>query len=339
VAVPAVARAQAAPAATAPAATAPAATAPAATAPAATAPAATAPSPPLPVVTACVRSLPPAAYTRVPVFVHAEVVDAADSAARPAVDALAAEVARRTRARVWPTAAAAAAAESAGRLAPADSTPGWPALAWAGLRPLRVVARRGGALAWAAPTADPGLDPALAGADTAAAALLAQALGDARGAGAGVPDAAVRGDSLPFELRLAHPEVRGRTRVWGSVPARGASGVFSLAVPWRDHAQITDSHIDLRYPAAAQRRGRQGALLLEFVVGADGRVEDATVRASAPPASALAPGVPAVGPEDPDGFAAAARRAVVGARWLPAFVGGCPVRERIALPLAFTLSR
>jgi outer membrane biosynthesis protein TonB len=286
-----------------------------------------------------VRSLPPAAYTRVPVFVHAEVVDAADSAARPAVDALAAEVARRTRARVWPTAAAAAAAESAGATGAGRLDP---RLAGARVGGAAAAARGGPArraLAWAAPTADPGLDPALAGADTAAAALLAQALGDARGAGAGVPDAAVRGDSLPFELRLAHPEVRGRTRVWGSVPARGASGVFSLAVPWRDHAQITDSHIDLRYPAAAQRRGRQGALLLEFVVGADGRVEDATVRASAPPASALAPGVPAVGPEDPDGFAAAARRAVVGARWLPAFVGGCPVRERIALPLAFTLSR
>jgi hypothetical protein len=197
-----------------------------------------------------------------------------------------------------------------------------------------VVARRGGALAW---RVERGEAPDTAAADTAGAALLARALAGAVAERAVfVADDAVRGDSLAFELRLVRPEVEGAARAIRPVRVRNPSPAFSLAVAWGRAAAAAPGSLALRYPEAVMRAGYQGSVTLQFVVDTGGRAEPRTVRALWPE------GTPR--PTGSDGeayraFVAEARAAVLRARFTPALEAGCPVRQLVQQPLAWSLVR
>jgi hypothetical protein len=281
----------------------------------------------------CVRRAPRDAYTRVPVFVHAELADSADRAARNSVDLVAQQVAERVRALVWAAAAGdAPPADTATTLPPADTL-----LDARGLRgALRVVARRGGggAPAWRVARGE-GLDTLSA--DTAGAALLARALGAAVACREIlILDDVMRGDSLAFDLRFARPVVEGAARVLRPVRVRNPLPAFSLAVPYETQAAAVPGSIALRYPGSAQRTGYEGVVILQFVVGADGRAEPRTIRDLWPPGR---PRLVGGNLRAYDTFVAAARTAVAGASFTPATVAGCPVRQLVQQPLAWTLNR
>jgi hypothetical protein len=280
----------------------------------------------------CARPAPPSAHTRVPVFVHGEVVDTADRAARGTVDLMAQDVADRVRALVWAAAAGAAPpADTASTLPPADTL-----FDGRGLRgALRVVARRGGAApVWRVVR---GREVDTSAVDTAGAALLARALAAAVAAGEVlIPDAALRGDSLAFELRLVRPKVEGPARVLAPVRVRNPSPAFSLAVPWERTAAPVPGSVDLRFPEDARRLGYEGRVTLEFVVGADGRADARTIRELWP---AGAPRPTGYDREAYQAFVAAARGAVARARFAPALAAGCPVRQLVRQPLEWRLNR
>jgi hypothetical protein len=151
-----------------------------------------------------------------------------------------------------------------------------------------------------------------------------------------VPDDAMRGDSVAFELRFERPHVEGAARALRPVRVRNPTPAFSLAVPWERQAAAVPGTVQLRYPTETQRAGYTGLLRLQFVVGADGRAEPGTLRDVWPS------GTPRPAGRDGEAyraFVAAGRSAVAGARFTPAAVAGCPVRQLVELPLAWTLDR
>ncbi len=81
---------------------------------------------------------------------------------------------------------------------------------------------------------------------------------------------------------------------------------------------------DLTYPPAAWNDGLQGWAVFDFVVGADGRVNQQLVRLVAASDSV---------------FAAPAERAVRAARFAPATKGGQPVAKLVRLPVYFQIDR
>lgn len=275
---------------------------------------------------ACVRAIPRSAYVRVPVLVYGEVADSLDRAARMSVDLAAQAVARNVRLALWGSGAALARADSAGRLPSADSLFEERALEGG----VRLVARRGGAVTWR-PVVPPGAERA----DSAAALLLADAVGVTRGAGdLLVPDAFLRGDSLVFYLEHVRPySAAGGER--HLVTRRNPAPAFELGVPPEKQAGL-NGRLSVRYPSELQSRGFVGKVIVRFVVDTAGRAEMSTLR-DAYPAEAASLDRTKRGAYDL--FLGAVRGAVQEARFFPADVGGCPVRRLVQLPVTFSLRR
>ena len=81
---------------------------------------------------------------------------------------------------------------------------------------------------------------------------------------------------------------------------------------------------DLKYPADLRMMGIQGRVVLQFVIGLDGRVEPRTITLVS---------------ADDVGFISPAREALVTARFRPGRVGGRPVRTLANLPFDFKIRR
>ena len=271
---------------------------------------------------ACVQALPDSAFHRAAVFVHGEVLDSGDARARPAVDLIAQEVSTHVRAAL---ATAPATADAAQRLPAIDS-------AFGRVYPegrVSVVARRDGRVTWRSTTRRD--------ADRRPIELVERGLAAAHAAGdVLIANDVIRGDSLAFELafvfaRLARP---GEPR--DTLRTRNPAPLFTALVPQEKQAATRPGTINLRYPASLQAGGFEGRVLLEFVVDTTGRADRGTVRDASPStAAALAPGLRGAYEQ----FVRSARDAVVDARFYPAEVGGCRVRQLVRLPLAWTLNR
>ena len=276
---------------------------------------------------ACVRGQPPSARRRVPVFVYGEVVDTLDRAARPTVDLAVQAVARFVRVALWGSRAAADAADSAGRLPAADSLLRARALTGG----VRVTVHKGGRISWYL-TAPPGG----AAADSAAALLLARAVQTARDSNdLFVPDDLLRGDSLVFDLEHAFPMPDSTGAIVRRVTVRNPAPVFTvLVLAEREAAPRGPLSID--YPASMQARGFEGRMVVQFVIDTLGRAEPETFRDANPTVEAsLAPDLR--GPYRL--FLNAVRDAVVRARFEPARLGRCAVRQLVRQPVAFSLRR
>ncbi len=91
-----------------------------------------------------------------------------------------------------------------------------------------------------------------------------------------------------------------------------------------DEPPVLLSHPAPRYPAVLRQAGIEGRVLVEAVLGADGRAEPGSLRviASAHPL-----------------FAAEAERVVLAAQYRPARVAGRAVRVRVAVPVSFAMTR
>jgi TonB family protein len=85
-------------------------------------------------------------------------------------------------------------------------------------------------------------------------------------------------------------------------------------------AELTGGTPAIVYPDSLHRANVRGEATLEFVVGADGKVDWRTLRV-----------VSATHPL----FAEALRQALSAARWLPARAGGSPVAQLVVLPAVF----
>lgn len=268
---------------------------------------------------ACVRALPGSAFTRLPVYVYAEVADSADRAARPAVDLVADAVAGRLRTALG---------GGAGTLPAADSLMWQMDLAGG----LRVTAARDGRVSWRDADAPTGVDSS-----AVSERLLDRALRTLADAGElFVPAELFRGDSLVYELRLVHPERDAGGRQ--VVRRRNPAAAFTLSVAPEVQAEARPGEIgrNVRYPAQLQAGGFQGHVVVEFVVDSAGRADPATVRdPNAHVTRTLAPELRQAYRD----FFAAGRQAVLKTRFAPATVGGCAVRQRVRQPMTWALAQ
>jgi hypothetical protein len=274
-------------------------------------------------VEACLGAIPADALTRVPVYLLAAVRDSATGAILPGADILTDVVARRVRAMLG--------------AAPTVLPMGEPVVGWRDVhRDVVVTVSRDGDFSWRAsddqPTPRPG-ESTSGSTSSPAAELVMRALAAAHASGERLPwPAGADADRMEFSLGLVHGQP---TREGAIVPPRlrVSIPVFSLAVPWSSPVSVTRPP-RIGYPDELARMGISGTIVLEYVVGTDGRADTETLhdvwRSSEPyPRGEMGHAY--------RGFIATVKRALPAARFEPARVGGCVVRQLVQQPFVFGL--
>lgn len=268
--------------------------------------------------TTCTDHLPPSVFNRVTVFAYVHVDQGANRDVRFAAENflpdVAAAVARLLRA-------------PAGALPNADSIVDW---RWAD-GSIRVTAFGDGRMTWqtgAAPHPD------------GATQLLARALASADSAGARVQLFAVGGkappDSIVFWIKTGHPTVSDAGEVTPPKIEGAAIPVFTRSIPWEDYADLNPGMRPPEYPEAALENGAEASVIVEFVIDTSGRVRQSTVREKWP--AHIPPLKGELGPYWGE-FVRAVHDALLGYRYFPARLGGCPVSQLVTQRFGFTIGR
>ena len=271
---------------------------------------------------ACLDSIPLSELTRVVVYMTASVSDSIRGVSPQLLagaDQMAQSVSEAVRRLLG----------ARGDIVPA----GEPALTWKDINDgVAVVARRDGTFGWRFDTAS---DPDTTMLYGRAAVLLGRALDSVRASGDGLLwDPTVQRDSLMFGLRFVPPSVGRDGLVTPPTLQRAAIPTMTLAVPWEE--PVANARMPLpQYPPRLREMNYQGAVLMQFVVDEEGAVLEKTVRDVRPRWA------PAFVGSDGDAyglFVQAVRRALQSARYDPARVGGCPVRQQVEQPFTFALT-
>ena len=144
--------------------------------------------------------------------------------------------------------------------------------------------------------------------------------------------AAATGDTIDFTIALRAAEVDGSGRVYPVHVLLGIP-VMSLDVTTEDPVRVLKAPT-IDYPSYSQAGHATGVVLLQFVVDTSGRADMSTVKDLWPknkprPVDETA--------EFYREFRRAAERAIADARYIPAKIGGCPVRQTVQQPFNFAL--
>jgi TonB family protein len=261
----------------------------------------------------CLATLPETALQRVPVYLEASATDTISRSVLPGVDLLIQLTAARVRTALGATSSEVPRADDHLRWHQLDGV-------------LSLVVHRDGRFVWTLSPrrdrTDPHFQPSMKLVEDA---LLALRDGGER---IFVPEELVF-DSVTVELNYQWPSV-SRTGAVGKVLARAAFPVFTLRVPWLEPVQVVHQP-RVRYPEGPRMGNAQGNVLLQFIVDTTGRAQMSTVREL---------GKPRLGPELHEyyrAFVAAAKDALHNARFSPAQLGGCNVKQLVQLPFAFRL--
>ena len=269
----------------------------------------------------CFDSIPPSALTRVVVYTHASLPAPLDQREQPllaSIDVFAQTVASTVRAQLH---------------ARSDELPtGEPALSWRTIEPsVLVFAYRDGHYRgeiargrWSISTTG-----------AAGAELLLRAMDSLRAGGdAFFWDSSVPGDSIAFTVAFAVPSISmGGKQTMPAV--RAGFPTATLLVPSEEPVRVLERQRPY-YPPTLQRTGYRGNLVVEYQVDTTGRVNEETLHDVWPgdrPRPVGSEGI-AYG-----GFLVAVRRALLGSRFEPARVGGCPVPQLVTQPFIFSLRR
>lgn len=259
----------------------------------------------------CLATIPSSELTRVPVFATVEMADGLQHSVPPDLANTLQAVADRARGLVSSR---------------SDTLPaGEPALTW---RDLGGVVRG----VW---HRDGRLTSSVAGDSSRGIGLLARALDTAQGAGDTFmvwPDT-VRADSLVFYFSLVRPMV-DTTGTVHAVTQRPIVPLFSVAAPRQRPVAWLARGTMAPYPRDAFRAGATGIVVLQFVVDTAGRADTTTFRDIWPGDSPRPSGPSA---EYYNGFLDTARRSIATARYIPARIGRCPVRQVVREPFTFDI--
>jgi hypothetical protein len=261
----------------------------------------------------CFATLPDSLLTvRDTVYLHALILDPTARALLVQADLLAQRVAYRLRRLLG------------GRL---DSLPaGEPAVTWRTAigGNLRVKAQRDGGATWQEllPMPFP---------DTVGTRLLARAVDSVVAHGEMVawpPE--VKRDFVEIRLALTHSAEPSFAQAIGAgFPA------FLLRRPAEERPQLL-AHPPVHYPEEMRQAGIEGHLVVRVIIDAQGRPEPGSIQFVWPE-----------GRPRPSGrelaeyleFAEVSRDVVLGSRYEPGRLGGCPLRTRVEIPLNYTVVR
>lgn len=263
----------------------------------------------------CLYRIPSKAFKRVPVLLEAT-ADSLSSPVLGAADFFAQSVAFRLREMAGGTDAG---------LAEADSMVWWPSLRGE----VRVTVHRSGPLTWRVPEWS-------AGADTlrnSALALLLNAVSQvvAGGENVAMPEG-LSGDSVVFGLALVNPTVTGEGKIL-PLRVRQATPVFTIAMPREEPVAIL-RHPDVSYPELSRTLRTIGNVQLSFAVDRYGRLDMSTVKEVWP---ASVPRQTGSLLHSYEAFLAAVKRALPSAKFAPASIGGCPVKQTVSQSFEFLL--
>lgn len=260
---------------------------------------------------ACLAAIPAESMQRVTVYLAA---DASDSAARPLlnnVSVLTQAVAVRVRALLGAQ--------------PEQLPRGEPTLTWRDAdASVEVTAYRDGRLRWR-PVPDSERTPT--------SILIERALTDVHATGGAWfvwPDSTI--DSLVFRFVARAPIVDHEHTV-RVPPMQGGMPLFSVAEPWEESTRA--KHLPhVPYPPSLESARVEGVVILRFIVDTTGRVDTATISDVWPSNRPRLTGDDA---QYYDTFVKAVRTTLVKARFEPARIGGCPVRQLVQMPFGFRL--
>ena len=255
----------------------------------------------------CTARIPTDSLVRVPVFLE---VDVADSSARPLLpvgDLLADLAATKVRAALG---------AAPGTLPAADSVVGWMDLTW-----LSVTLHRDGRFTWRPHRDGPGTPSEPRGAARLLASALEQLVAEEHRLF--WPDD-VAGDSATIEFHLHEAVIRADGAASPPV-LRFATPVFSVLSPRMTPVEVIRAP-RISYPTTSMRNGAAGTVILDFVVAADGTVEEGSIRDVWPGDRPRLTGELGAYYR---AFLKAAERGVLGARYAPARIGPCPVRQLV----------
>lgn len=262
-----------------------------------------------------------------PVYVHVAVANRADTIAATSLALIAQEVATRIRTRLGASPNAMPHADSALGVLLRDSTN--PHVWSGGLHgaELRVVMRRAGGVSWS---------PALTSA-TPAITLLDRALAEARDSGdVFVTADQFTADSLPFTLGYAYGVASEHGKVLAQAYGPPTMVAFLMRYQVEKTAATVPGTLWAAYPEAARHGGANAFVTLQFVVDTTGRADLSTVRDLWPKDLPRLTGP--VGDYYAQ-FVTAATDGVRRARFYPAEIAGCKVKQVVQLPFTWTLKR
>jgi len=135
-------------------------------------------------------------------------------------------------------------------------------------------------------------------------------------------------DSVEFRLTL----MSGKGDVRRMATENSMFAVFSTKGISEQPALLKEDQRPPRYPPDADHQHIAGFVLLQFVVGTDGRADPGTLKVLRPAADTLRASPLAHYYQE---FVVASEDAVRNLRFYPARIGGCAVRERVQFPFTF----
>jgi hypothetical protein len=253
----------------------------------------------------CIYRIPASSLKRVPVFLQAT-ADSQKQAVLPSADLFAQSVAFKIREILG-------AKDS--HLVEADSVVAWSRL-WG---EVNVTLHKNGNPTWSVPEWSMRADTI----QRSSVRLLVQAISQVISDGEMVPyPDGVNADSIAFSLSLVNPTVTEKGKIL-PVEARQPIPVFSIAVAWeRSVSMIKQANIE--YPKFSRSINSVGGVRLTYVVNQDGRMDPETIKEVWPEGVARPTGNLL---KSYEAFLAAVKKGLPSARYAPAMVGGCPLKQ------------
>lgn len=261
----------------------------------------------------CIDRIPANAFKRVVVYAYVDLQDSVSASFAQSADNFLQEVVNKTQHQFG---------------ASADRLPvGEPAVNWRGVDvSLHLVAYKDGRIV-------------VVHADSsnvigAAATLFARALDSMPTLGQLVWSADSTRDSVRFDIAFVRPVLDSAGHVGMPTHKREAIPVFSVLAPWEQRAETKPGQTPPTYPMRAQRQRYEGTVLLQFLVDSTGHAIISSVHDLRPKA------MPKWTSRDSSAyqsFLEETERAIARIEFIPARIGGCPVRQLVQMPFVYSL--
>jgi hypothetical protein len=138
-------------------------------------------------------------------------------------------------------------------------------------------------------------------------------------------------DSVQYDIGFARAPVSPQRKI-EHVDATFAIPMLSVRAPWETSVGVVKAPAHVKYPWALEQRGVRATVLIDFVVDTTGVADPATIHDAWPP---WRPRLTGQLGKYYDEFFAAAVKSLAGARFTPATIAGCKVRERVVQPFTW----
>lgn len=261
----------------------------------------------------CIDQLPPSAFKRVVVYAYVDLQDSVSASFAQSADNFLQEVVNGTQHQLG---------ASGGRL-----PVGEPAVNWRGVDvSLHLLAYKDGRIV-------------VVHRDTisevaAAASLIARALDSMSTVGQLEWSADSTRDSVRLDIAFVRPVLDSAGHVHMPGHKRSAVPVFTVLAPWEQNAEAKPGQRSPTYPIGARLQGYEGTVLLSFFVDSTGHAVMSTIHDLWPNQKPRWTG------RDSSAYQSFLKETELGLariEFIPARVGGCPVRQLVQMPFVYGL--